>query len=110
MGAWLRVNGCAIYGTRPFPPYSIRNWCFTQRDGHYYAMRMTRSGERDIQQMVLNNENGKLDGWKIARIVHVASGAEIPFGRTPGGWLLQLPEGFAADPYADTFELFFAGE
>ena len=61
-------------------------------------------------QMVLNNENGKLDGWKIARIVHVASGAEIPFGRTPGGWLLQLPGGFAADPYADTFELFFAGE
>lgn len=30
--------------------------------------------------------------------------------RTPGGWLLALPAGFSADPYADTFELFFAGE
>jgi alpha-L-fucosidase len=105
MGAWLRANGSAIYATRPFPPYSVRNWCFTQRDGHFYAIRLTRNGERDIQQVVLNNDKSK--GWKVARVVHVASGAEIPFYLTPDGWLLKLPYGFAADPYADVFELFF---
>ena len=105
MGAWLRANGRAIYATRPFPPYSVRNWCFTRRDGRFYAIRLTRSGERDIQRIVLNNDKSK--DWRIARIVHVPTGREIPFQATEDGWTLDLPQDFAADPYAEAFEIFF---
>ena len=106
MGAWLRANGRSIYSTRPFPPYSVRNWCFTQRAGRYYAIRLTREGEHGIQQVVLNNDKSK--GWKIDRIFHVSTDVEIPCAETENGWVLRLPTGFVADPYADAFELVFS--
>ena len=46
------------------------------------------------------------DEVNIVSVV-VPPGAEIPFGRTDGGWLLRLPQGLVPDPAADAFELFF---
>ena len=105
MGAWLRANGAAIYASRPFAPHAVGNWRFTRRAGHFYAIRLTPDGERDVRQVLL--DDGKSKGWKLARVVHVPTGAEIPFGRTDGGWLLRLPQGLVPDPAADAFELFF---
>ena len=42
IGAWLRVNGEAIYGTRPLYPYGGGHQCYTQsKDGkHRYAITL----------------------------------------------------------------------
>lgn len=37
IGAWMRVNGEAIYGTRAIAPYAEGETRFTQKDGHVYA-------------------------------------------------------------------------
>ena len=39
IGSWLRVNGDAIYNTRPIAPYKSNNICFTEgKDGKVYAI------------------------------------------------------------------------
>jgi len=40
IGAWMDVNGEAIYGTRPIAPYAEEGVRFTQRDGWVYAFLM----------------------------------------------------------------------
>lgn len=49
VGAWLKVNGEAIYATRPIKPYERGNVFFTQRaDGTVYAVVLS---EKDGQAM-----------------------------------------------------------
>ena len=103
MGAWLAKNGKAIYGTRPLEPYRVGDWAFTQgKDGTAYAIRLWKDGERRILRIVIPND---FDNSAVRRAVHLASGTEIPFERTPDGLLLRLPETLAADAYADAFAI-----
>ena len=32
IGDWMRINGKAIYNSKPYAPYQKDNWCFTQSD------------------------------------------------------------------------------
>lgn len=49
VGAWLKVNGEAIYSTRPIKPYELRNVFFTRKaDGTVYAIVLS---ENDGQAM-----------------------------------------------------------
>ena len=39
IGAWMKINGSAIYSTRPIAPYKSNNICFTEgKDGKVYAI------------------------------------------------------------------------
>lgn len=100
MGAWLRANGEAIYGTRPVAPYMTENWAYTQRDGRLYALRMRRPGERDVQQVVLPPNAA---ARRIVRVVHLPTGRAFPFEKTRDGWRVTYPADVAADPHADAF-------
>ena len=101
MGAWLAKNGKAIYGTRPLEPWRVGDWAFTQgKDGTAYAIRLWKDGERRILRLVVPND---FDNAAVRRVVHLASGTEIPFERTPDGLLLRLPDSLVADEYADAF-------
>ncbi len=44
IGAWMRVNGEAIYGTRPVPPYAAGGVRFTAKDGAVYAIVFAADG------------------------------------------------------------------
>ena len=108
MGRWLRANGEAIYATRPYPPYSARNWAFTQsRKGVPYAIRMTRDGERDLHQVVFPEG---FRNRKVVKAVHLATGIEFTPVDTEDGQLIRFPEGFVADPYAEAFRLTLADD
>jgi alpha-L-fucosidase len=46
MGDWMRVNGEAIYGTRPIAPYKEGNVVFTRKGRNAYAIYLTaKEGE-----------------------------------------------------------------
>ncbi len=47
LGAWLTVNGEAIYGTRPCAPFKQVQTCFTRRreSGDVYAIYLAKEGE-----------------------------------------------------------------
>jgi alpha-L-fucosidase len=48
VGAWLKVNGEAIYATRPIAPYKDGKVCLTSaKDGAVYAIYL---GDRDEEQ------------------------------------------------------------
>lgn len=46
IGSWLKINGDAIYATRPVAPYKEKNICFTQRkDGSVNAIYLANKEE-----------------------------------------------------------------
>lgn len=51
MGAWLRINGAAIYATRPVKPYEQGDCVFTQaRDGTVFAIVLGRDDAAGIPE------------------------------------------------------------
>ncbi len=45
MGDWMAVNGRAIHGTRPLPPYKEGSVCFTARGDRVYAVVLPEDGK-----------------------------------------------------------------
>jgi len=54
VGAWLRVNGAAIYGSRPLSPYQSGPVRFTQKAGHGYAIVLEPSACMHAGQLTIN--------------------------------------------------------
>ena len=66
LGAWLEVNGEAIYGTRPVAPYAEGKYRLTRsRDGAVYALYLADEGETS------------LPGWIALGGVRPAPGATV---------------------------------
>lgn len=56
IGAWLRVNGEAIYGTRPVAPYKDGQVVFTRKGRNIYAIYLTKNeGEGLPEQVVFSS-------------------------------------------------------
>ena len=53
IGAWLRVNGEAIYGTRPVKPYEQPDCVFTgKRDGTVYAIVLAKDDNAGLPETI----------------------------------------------------------
>lgn len=84
MGAWLKVNGESIYGTRGGPVDFDHNWGgTTQKDNFIYI------------QVIKQPENGKLEiplkGKKIISASYLASGTKLKFNQTESSLIVQMP-------------------
>lgn len=54
MGAWLKLNGEGVYGTRPMAPYEQDGCVFTQkRDGTAYAILLPKDDNGALPERVL---------------------------------------------------------
>ena len=107
IGEWLAKNGAAIYGTRTASVHQIKNWRFTKgKDGRLFGIRLWSEGDRDLQHFLLNLDESH---GKARRVVHLATGVEVPFEETVGdyqrGVRLSFPGGFVRDEYADAFAI-----
>ena len=103
MGAWLKKNGEAIYATRVLAPYRVDDWAFTKgREAQIYAFRLWKTGERHVVRVTLPRE---FDGAGIRRVVHLATGVQIPFEYTEKGLQLNLPADLDTDENADAFRI-----
>ncbi len=45
IGQWMRINGEAIYGTRPIPPYKVGQVCLTKKGEKLYAIYLAEEGK-----------------------------------------------------------------
>ena len=45
IGKWMTVNGNAIYGTRPVPPYKVGRVCLTRKANTAYAIYLAEEGQ-----------------------------------------------------------------
>nr|WP_319397702.1 alpha-L-fucosidase [uncultured Carboxylicivirga sp.] len=102
MGAWLKLNGKAIYSTRAVEPYAEANVRYTQsKDGKkVYAIVMLEEGEQP--------EKAMLSGCLVAKdavITDVATGKQVTFSQQGNSTLVDMPKKKGTAQYAVAFEI-----
>ncbi|WP_145141562.1 MULTISPECIES: alpha-L-fucosidase [Paenibacillus] len=87
MGAWLKVHGEAIYGTRICEPYSVGRAQFTQKGDTTYAFYLYRDEHEEVPAEL----NLPLQ-QPFSRIDLVGGADNLEFRRTDDGVAIRLPE------------------
>jgi alpha-L-fucosidase len=125
VGAWLKINGDAIYGTRPWkvygegptqvaagpvhdtktPPYTAEDFRFTSKGDSLYVIEMAWPSNHEA---VIHSLGSKTlgDTRKIQSIVLLGSDTKLDFRQTPDSLHIQLPPQ-APGKYAYAFRVRF---
>jgi beta-glucosidase len=99
LGAWLAVNGEAIYGTRAVPPYGEGKLRLTRRaDGTVYAIYLAEEGETRLPASVSMSGLRPAAGSTVSLL---GSDAELRWKVTDGGFVVEVPEDVRDDPPGD---------
>jgi alpha-L-fucosidase len=89
MGAWMKVNGEAIYETRAVAPYKEKNVCFTSGKGDtYYAIYLPGEAETSLPETI---ELASLIPRMGSKITLLDGGPEIKWNETEIGWMMTIP-------------------
>lgn len=96
IGAWLKKNGDAIYGTRPAAPYRKDQFAYTSKAGQLYAIYLPEDAENTLPARVtIPVEN------QIKRVQF--GGRDLPF--TQSGGIITVEVGAAEQEPAYVFTL-----
>ena len=95
VGAWLRMNGEAVYGSRPFEVYGADSVCYTRNKGNVYATLLDWHGGR----MTFNAlRAGGATLGKVSKVELLGSNVPLTFVQddqgltvTPDGPVQSLP-------------------
>lgn len=100
LGEWLKVNGEAIYGTRPCAPYRTGNFAFTAKDGKVYAFYLyADENERSITETVIPVD------FDCQLVTMLGTGQQVGSSKTAEGIRVIIPERDSKAPVCDVFVL-----
>ena len=89
IGAWLKMNGEAVYGSRPFEVYGEDSIRYTRNKGHIYATLLDWQGG-PITLKALNSGSATLG--KVSKVEMLGSDIEMTFVQNDQG-LTVIPSG-----------------
>jgi alpha-L-fucosidase len=93
LGAWMQVNGEAIYNTRPMAPYVDGQVRFTRaKDGTVFAIYLAGANENALPRDVTIAGYAPPAG---ATITLLGAGGTIPWERSGAGVVAHVPAGLA---------------
>lgn len=104
IGSWLKINGEAIYGTRPAAPYRAGNFAFTQKDGNVYAIRIYNETDCECGCFTIN-DFARAD--EVKDITALSNGESLKFQCAGGALYVSARPELKTNPYADAFKLSF---
>ncbi len=96
IGAWMRINGEAIYGSRPLAPYRDGANCLTQsRQGAAYAIYLTGENEKSLPaRITIASVTPATD----ARISLLGAAGDLPWELSGGRLTVRIPESIRKNP------------
>ena len=100
LGAWLKDNGEAIYGTRLADPNEQGPVAFTRKGEKYYALLRLPEGEKLPADLLIP--------WphEARKLTLLGLEASLPFERADNGLLVHLPEILVgSNPIAPAFRI-----
>ncbi len=100
LGAWLKVNGEAIYGTRMTDPNEDGRIAFTRKDDVTYALVRLAEGEELPESLFIP--------WPkpVQRVTMLDVNVPVSFVQEDGGIRVQIPYGMiGAEPLAPVFRM-----
>jgi alpha-L-fucosidase len=87
IGEWMKVNGEAIYGTRPIAPYRTGSVCLTKKADTIYAVALATDGQDSLPEEL------ELPGFRDVRAVGLlGSKARVTWSANEKGLILHIPE------------------
>ena len=95
IGAWLKINGEAIYGSRPFEIYGENSVCYTRKNGNVYATLLDwKSGSITLKAL----GTGGTTLGKVSKVEILGSDVALTFVQddqgltvTPNGSVEPMP-------------------
>ena len=96
IGNWMKVNGEAIYGTRPIAPYKETKVCFTsKKDGTVYAIYLAGSDEEMPPTKIMLNSHCPV---KNGNITMLGVKEAVKWEPAVKGVLIHVPESAQKKP------------
>ncbi len=96
IGDWMKVNGSAIYGSRPIAPYKEANICYTQlRDGTVNALYLADEGETHPPAKIMLHSICPAPG---ATVTLLGSNQRLKWEKVGKGALIYLPKKLQETP------------
>ncbi|WP_053375074.1 alpha-L-fucosidase [Paenibacillus sp. FJAT-27812] len=102
LGAWLKVNGEAIYGTRICAPYFTGSQAFTQKGDAVYCSCLYPSADSEVSETIFIPFNDSLESVEL-----VGMEGKLSWTREADGITVQLPAAAISEnaPIAHVFRM-----
>ncbi len=96
LGAWMRINGEAIYNSRPLAPYRDGKMGYTRlKDGAAYALYLAGESETAVPAEI---GLGPITPAKNARVTLLGTNLSLKWERRDGGLVVLIPEQLQKNP------------
>jgi alpha-L-fucosidase len=96
LGAWLEINGDAIYGTRPIAPYVEGRLRFTRgKGGTIYAVYLAAEDEERLPAYISSTEYRPAADATVSLL---GSGVALEWAASGTGFVVEIPEPLRATP------------
>ncbi|MCK4344088.1 MAG: alpha-L-fucosidase [Bacteroidales bacterium] len=96
IGHWMKINGEAIYNTRPIPPYKEGKTCLTSlKDGTAFAIYLADEDEHNPPGKILLETIQPDDGTEVFMLGY---NKPLQWEKVGKGVLIEVPEAMVQNP------------